>query len=133
MELKNFNIDNFESKPGFKKVETAFQKRVETYEKMNQRPEIKEVLKETIDDIFEKEAKKIISAPQNIFDEAVASHGFQEKKDLEHLVNVAFNKSIEEAIGLSRKTSNLYMMDQLHDMLVDHFYELLVSKNKIKK
>ncbi len=137
MENKSFEIPNYENKKGYQELSGMVNKRKEVYEKMSQRPEEKEIVREVIDDIFDKKSsvivgQKIDNSPQSIFDEAVSSNDGNTVQILEDLVNSAFDKGVSHAIMLSRKTSNLYIMDKFHDMLVDRFYELLKNKNKIK-
>lgn len=59
------------------------------------------------------------------------------KDDLEAqvqtLVKVALTGGIEQAIDNALKLNNPYVMDELHDTLVDHLYEQLVRMRKIEK
>lgn len=48
------------------------------------------------------------------------------------LVNVALVKGVYYAIKLARKIGNAYLLDRLHDMIVNEFYEDLVKNKKIK-
>ena len=137
MENKSFEIPNYEVKPGYQDMSKKFEQRKAQYEKIAQKVEDKKIVKEVIDDIFEKanSKKSIVNVditPQSIFDEACQSDDSRTVQVLEDLVNVALNKGIDQAIALSYKTSNLYIMDKFHDMLVDIFYDMLKQKNKIK-
>src|SRR3989344_2653630 len=48
------------------------------------------------------------------------------------LVNVAFTKSINEAIKEARATNNAALIDAFHDLLVDELYQHLVERGKLK-
>ncbi len=48
------------------------------------------------------------------------------------LVNVAFLKSIDEAIKEARATNNAALIDAFHDLLVDELYQHLVERGKLK-
>ena len=48
------------------------------------------------------------------------------------LVNVAFLKSIDEAIKEARATNNAALIDAFHDLLVDELYTHLVERGKLK-
>jgi len=49
------------------------------------------------------------------------------------LVNVAFIKSIDEAIKEARATNNAALIDAFHDLLVDELYQHLVERGKLKQ
>ncbi len=49
------------------------------------------------------------------------------------LVNVAFMKSIDEAIKEARATNNAALIDAFHDLLVDELYQHLVERGKLKQ
>ena len=48
------------------------------------------------------------------------------------LVNVAFLKSLDEAIKEARATNNAALIDAFHDLLVDELYAHLVERGKLK-
>ncbi len=53
----------------------------------------------------------------------------QEK--LQHLVNVAFQKGIEEAVKEARALGDPYLLDAFHDVLVDKLYDELITQHKL--
>ena len=131
----NFN------QPGFEQVKVLYTNKKDSYEKNHiETKNDKEIMKETINDIFEKEINKAPLMDKNVnaqsFTVFANDYDDDEKrtnKILESLVKVAFEKGISIAIELSRKTSNAYLIDRLHDILVDRFYEELLKQNKITK
>lgn len=54
------------------------------------------------------------------------------KHQLETLLSHAFDKGIFSAMKEARKTNSPYLVDKLHDELVDHFYQQLLSSGQIK-
>lgn len=48
------------------------------------------------------------------------------------LANVALTGSVYYAIKIARKIGNAYLLDRLHDMIVNEMYDDLVKKKKIK-
>lgn len=58
--------------------------------------------------------------------------GANVQHQLSLLVNVALTDSVYYAIRLARKIGNAYLLDRLHDMIVNELYEDLVRKKKIK-
>ncbi len=48
------------------------------------------------------------------------------------LTNIALLKSVYSAIKKAREIGNSYLLDRLHDMIVNEMYEDLVKKKKIK-
>lgn len=53
------------------------------------------------------------------------------EKQLDILVGVAMTQSIPESVSLAQATDNPYILDELHDVLVDKFYSELVKRGKI--
>lgn len=49
------------------------------------------------------------------------------------LVNVAFTKSIDEAIKEAKATNNAALIDAFHDLLVDELYGHLIERGKLKQ
>lgn len=52
-------------------------------------------------------------------------------EQLQILVGVALSRSIPEAVDLVEKLESPYLLDELHDLLVDKFYDVLVKRGKI--
>ena len=55
----------------------------------------------------------------------------EEDKKIENLAKVAINNGISKAIDEAKKTKDAYILDRLHDHLVDHLREELIKKNKL--
>lgn len=53
------------------------------------------------------------------------------KQHLEALLTHAFDKGILSAVNEAKKTKNPYLIDKLHDELVDHFYQQLLNSRQI--
>ena len=53
------------------------------------------------------------------------------EKQLDILVGIAMMQSIPESVSLAQATDNPYILDELHDVLVDKFYSELVKRGKI--
>ncbi len=51
---------------------------------------------------------------------------------VQELVNVAFNQSIQEAIGQAVKQGNPALIDALHDVLVDQLHQELLNRQKLQ-
>ena len=52
-------------------------------------------------------------------------------KQVKMLVFLAFKKGINYAANLAMQLRDPYLLDEFHDTLVDHLYDLLVKKRKI--
>jgi hypothetical protein len=48
------------------------------------------------------------------------------------LIKIALEKNLEDAIQAVQKQGNPALLDAFHDALVDHFYEELVKRGKLK-
>ncbi len=55
------------------------------------------------------------------------------KVKIQELINVAFTKSITDAINQVLATKNPALIDTFHDTLVDELYDYLVERGKLKK
>ncbi|MCI0423103.1 MAG: hypothetical protein L0312_28410 [Acidobacteria bacterium] len=49
------------------------------------------------------------------------------------LVNLAFAKSLEEALKEAAKTNNAALIDAFHDVIVDELYSQLLERKKIQQ
>lgn len=99
------------------------EKRMEIEKQNIQKPEkeiISEIIKERSGELY---IPTSVSAP-------MPSGDLQNQ--LQILVDIAFNQSIPVAVRLSKKSGNAYLIDAIHDALVDKFYEELVRRGKIK-
>ena len=56
--------------------------------------------------------------------------GLPRKEQLNLLVGIALSESISLAASLASQLDNPYLIDELHDVLVDNFYEELSKRNK---
>ena len=58
----------------------------------------------------------------------------QEFKDkISVIVQLIFNKNLDEGIKEAAKTGNMAFIDALHDILTDELYDRLVAKRKLQK
>lgn len=55
------------------------------------------------------------------------------KSKIQELINIAFSKSISNAIKEARATGNAALIDSFHDTLVDELYNYLIERGKLKK
>lgn len=55
------------------------------------------------------------------------------RHQVQELVNVAFTKSLVEAIKAVNKLNNPALLDAFHDVLVDQLYDTLVERGKLEK
>jgi len=136
----NFNPNMPKVQPGFEQVKVLYEKRKEDYIKNKiEVQDNKEIMKEVINEIFDKEINPEIVKTDvrvdkfNAFENNDNEDEQRSNRILEGFVKDAFEKSIPYAIMSSRKTSNAFIVDRFHDILVDKFYDELLKQNKIKK
>ena len=55
------------------------------------------------------------------------------KDKVQELINIAFTKSIEEAVKEVSKLNNPALIDAFHDVLVDQLYNTLIERGKLPK
>ncbi|MBI3442988.1 MAG: hypothetical protein HY007_04425 [Candidatus Sungbacteria bacterium] len=70
-------------------------------------------------------------APQGHAVPSYASDDLHAK--VQELVELAFAKSLNEAIVLAKATQNAALIDAFHDMMVDELYDHLVETGKLEK
>jgi len=146
-DLKIIDMPKFEQNirthnAGLEQVKVLYETKKNNYQHHHiEKKEDKEIMKEVINDIFDREINKKSIANINtkvksfsVFtDDDTDDDDKRTNTTLEELVKVAFEKGIPQAINLSFKTSNAFLIDRLHDLLVDKFYEELTRREIIKK
>ena len=55
------------------------------------------------------------------------------KSQVQQLVDLAFTKSVSDAVNQARATNNAALIDAFHDALVDELYNYLVERGKLQK
>ncbi len=56
-----------------------------------------------------------------------------DKKRVEQLTQIAFDKGLTEAIEEAKKANNPYILDEFHDALTNDLYEKLVEAKKLEQ
>lgn len=78
--------------------------------------------------------KEVISTTINISSGRISFNQLKKlnkDKQIDILARLAISNSIAEAIEWAQKLDNPYVIDKLHDTLVDKFYEELTKRGKI--
>jgi hypothetical protein len=55
------------------------------------------------------------------------------ERQIELLIQMAFDKSVVEAVWIAKSLDNPYLLDEFHDALVDKLYNKLVEQGKLKQ
>jgi hypothetical protein len=137
----NLNQNRNFNQPGLEQVRVLYKNKKEDYTKSHiEVKNDKEIIKDVINDIFDKEINKRQIADINVKVKSFTVFSGDDDDDekrtnttLEELVKIAFDKNVAASITLSCKTSNAYLIDRLHDILIDKFYDELIKQDKIKK
>lgn len=91
----------------------------------------KEILKEAI-------SERITTTQPVISQQQTATQTAQKLKDqpkdrqIQLLIEMAFEKGVIEAVEVAKNLDNPYLLDEFHDALVDEFYKKLVEQGKLK-
>lgn len=56
-----------------------------------------------------------------------------DKKQIEELVRIAFDRGIRDAVRVARTLKDPRVLDDFHDTLTDHFYDRLVTAGIVDK
>lgn len=119
------------------------EKKKELAEKPGEAPPEKEVLREVLKQQVEEERKSqpgegfsLSPSPPPLHTVQPSADEAQKKeereKQIKQLVEIALTKGIKNAVSVARRTTP-YLLDELHDHLVDDYYEKLITLGKIKK
>jgi DNA gyrase/topoisomerase IV subunit B len=93
----------------------------------------KELLKEAVN---EKITENISITPtiQKIAQQTATKLKDEPKeRQIELLIQMAFQKGIIEAVEIAKNLDNPYLLDEFHDALVDNMYTKLVEEGKLKQ
>jgi len=67
-------------------------------------------------------------------DDSVLGYVLPELKEkVQELVNLVFNKGLDEGIKEASKSNNAALIDAFHDVLVDELYNVLVERKKLEQ
>jgi hypothetical protein len=119
-------------------LETRLREKKEAFEQGNEQKPEKEVFKETFREHFDKQIKATPSPAAPTTQNAPAPqvkappHEPEKEPEVSRLVEIALGKGIAEAVEEAKKTENPHILDDLHDTLVDHYYNELIKRGIIK-
>lgn len=119
--LKKFEQKRAEvlKQPGFKEGELSKEKE-------------REILKEVTGERIQK-AQPLPPGQQKAVAQKVQQIRKQSKeRQIQLLIELAFEKSIAQAVEVAKQLDNPYLLDEFHDALVDELYNKLVEMGKLK-
>ncbi len=65
--------------------------------------------------------------------EAQRLKGLDREGQVKELCDLAFQKGLDSAIDAAKQLDNAYILDKLHDTLIDKLRKKLVEEGKLKK
>ena len=107
------------------------QKREALREQNKELPHDKEILHSVVREKIHATSPQTVTPPPSDDTTAVAVPPELHQK-VQALVNIAFTKSIDEAIKEVKATNNAALIDAFHDLLVDELYNHLLERGKLK-
>lgn len=72
------------------------------------------------------------SPPTATRDEAKEIKKLETPQQVGALVSLVFEKGLSQAISVAQELNNPAILDEFHDTLVDHYYEMLIKKGILK-
>jgi hypothetical protein len=94
----------------------------------------KHTFKEVVrDHAFAKESATPVSANTNTQAKTSVALSKEDQEKIDLLVVHAFTNGINSAVSEAKKTGSPYLIDMLHDRLVDEYYAKLLQARKIKE
>ncbi|MBU2564592.1 hypothetical protein KKA23_03370 [Patescibacteria group bacterium] len=88
----------------------------------------KEILKQTISE----EIAKTSSSQQSDNQQVQDIQAQPKERQINLLIDFAFEKGIDRAIEVVKRMDNPYLLDEFHDTLVDELYNKLIETGKLK-
>jgi hypothetical protein len=58
---------------------------------------------------------------------------YQKNQQLKGLIDIAFQKGISHAVDVVKEMDNPFLMDELHDVLVDELHKELIERGKMEE
>ena len=97
-------------------------------------PHEKEILRQVVGEKIQQHAPAYQPAPQKQQDDDQSSYNDPQLVDkVQELVNLAFTKSIDDAVRSVVQSGNPALIDAFHDVLVDKLYDTLIERKKLEK
>jgi len=93
----------------------------------------KELLKEVVAKHMEEAQGAPVSNHQAIVQSVSQMRGQPKERQIQFLVDLALEKGIYEAVHTAKAFDSPYLMDELHDAIVDSLYARLVQEGKLKQ
>lgn len=122
-------IVELEKRLAEKKREVMEKKGVEKHEKEI----IKEILREKIEQPVTPKTKPTAVPSSQVIKKAKKIGEEPKERQIQLLVNLAFEKGIFQAVEVVKQLDSPYLLDEFHDTLVDELYNKLVEQRKLKK
>ncbi|NQV00878.1 MAG: hypothetical protein HQ537_02040 [Parcubacteria group bacterium] len=119
--------------------ESVEEKNEEVVEKPVEAEPNKEVPMQDRDPDPEGVGKEIVSAPTTSSSSTQVQQQVKQLKGLDHenqvkaLCNLALQKGLDFAIEIAKNLDNAYILDELHDSLVDELRKKLIEKGELKQ
>ncbi|MFZ5559478.1 MAG: hypothetical protein ACOZAL_01650 [Patescibacteria group bacterium] len=116
----------------FEKKRAEILREPEVKEKLPPEKE-KEILKEAVYERIQT-AQPIPPAQQKVIIQKAQEIKAQPKeRQIQLLTELAFEKSVIEAVEIAKQLDSPYLLDEFHDILVDKLYDKLVEEGKLEK
>ncbi|MBI4158259.1 MAG: hypothetical protein HY505_01385 [Candidatus Yanofskybacteria bacterium] len=98
-------------------------------------PTEKEMLHSIVGERFQQQMPQYTPTPAKPqTDDITQSSVLPELKDkIQELINLVFNKSLDEGIKEVSNSNNPALIDAFHDVLVDELYNVLVERKKLEE
>lgn len=96
-------------------------------------PHEKEILRQVVGEKIQEHAPTYQPAPQKQQDDQSSYDDPQLVDKVQELVNLAFNKSIDDAVRSVVQSGNPALIDAFHDVLVDKLYDTLLERKKLEE
>ena len=127
-------IAQLEKQIAEKRAALGQEKPIDAIQGKEAEPSEKEILHGVVGERIQQQMPQYTPAPPKPKQDDIAqSYVLPELKEkVQELVNLVFNKSLDEGIREVSKTNNPALTDAFHDVLVDELYNALVERKKLE-
>lgn len=97
-------------------------------------PDDKEILRDVVQQKIQQHAPQYQTPAKKQQDDDGESYNDPQLVDqVQGLINIAFSKSIDEAVKMAAASDNPALIDAFHDIIVDQLYDTLLERKKLEE
>lgn len=126
---ESYSSPEVDSRPEIKEITERIEKLETRLGKEKGLEEKEKIVKQEIKNYLrEMQQTPSFAPPLTSRDEAGEIKKFEPDQQIGSLISLALEKGLPKAISVAKALNNPAILDEFHDVLVDHYYQLLIEK-----